>query len=72
MYFQSLDIQKKILKSINESVLAVIKNFLDNKDQDIFRMSMKIIDGFNENEVSIVPKNTNNKGFFVRFFNFFN
>ncbi len=49
-----------------------VESFLDNQNQDIFRMSMKIIDGFNENEVSIVPKITNNKGFFERFFNFFN
>ena len=31
MYFQNLDIQEKILKAINESGLAVIKNFIDNK-----------------------------------------
>jgi hypothetical protein len=31
MYFQNLDIQKKILKSINDSGLAVIKGFLKKK-----------------------------------------
>ena len=31
MYFQNLDIQKKILKSLDDNGLAVIKNFLDNK-----------------------------------------
>lgn len=31
MYFQDLDSQKKILKSINETGLAVIKNFLNDK-----------------------------------------
>ena len=31
MYFQNLDIQKKILKSIDDNGLAVIKNFLDDK-----------------------------------------
>ena len=31
MYFQNLDIQKKILKSLDDNGLAVIKNFIDNK-----------------------------------------
>jgi len=42
------------------------------KEEDIFKMSMKLIEGFNENEVSIVQKQSNNKGFFEKFFNFFN
>jgi hypothetical protein len=31
MYFQNLDVQKKILKSIDDNGLAVIKNFINNK-----------------------------------------
>ena len=34
-------------------------------------MASKIIDGHNENEVIIIPKKTNIKGFFERFFNYF-
>ena len=49
-----------------------VKSFINHKEEDIFKMSMKLIEGFNENEVSIVPKISNNKGFFERFFNFFN
>ena len=68
---------EKILKKYQITINRIlnseyVESFLDDKDQDIFRMSMKIIDGFNENEVSIVPKISNNKGFFERFFNFFN
>lgn len=52
-----------------------IKNFFDKSQShvdDIFKISSKVIDGYNENEVSIIPKISNNKGFFERFFNFFN
>lgn len=68
---------EKILKKYQITINRVlsskyVENFLDHKDEDIFGMSMKIVDGFNENEVTIVPKIPNNKGFFERFFNFFN
>ena len=49
-----------------------VRSFTKHKEEDIFKMSMKLIEGFNENEVSIVQKLSNNKGFFERFFNFFN
>tara|TARA_B100001057_G_scaffold383643_1_gene389924 strand:+ start:7244 stop:7948 length:705 start_codon:yes stop_codon:yes gene_type:complete len=68
---------EKILKKYQITINRVlsseyVENFLDHKDEDIFMMSTKIVDGFNENEVTIVPKIPNNKGFFERFFNFFN
>ena len=45
---------------------------IENEDQDdLLKMSLKIIDGYNENEVLIIPKLIKNKGFFERFFNFF-
>jgi hypothetical protein len=67
---------EKILKKYQITIDNIlnseyIEGFFNNKDQDIFKLSSKIIDGLNENEVSIVPKMTNNKGFFERFFNFF-
>tara|TARA_E500000178_G_scaffold44029_1_gene39351 strand:+ start:264 stop:971 length:708 start_codon:yes stop_codon:yes gene_type:complete len=50
-----------------------VENFLNqNEGNDIFEMSTKIVEGYNVNEVLIVPKISNNKGFFERFFNFFN
>ena len=34
-------------------------------------MIYKIKDGFNENEVKLVPKNINKRGFFEKFFQLF-
>ena len=48
-----------------------IENFYKEEQEDPFNSSIKIIEGFNENEVLIVPKFIENKGFFERFFNFF-
>ena len=47
-----------------------VESYLDQKT-DFFVMASKIIDGYNKNEVIIVPKKTNIKGFFERFFNYF-
>ena len=68
---------EKILRKYQITVSHIlsseyVKSFLKDDETDIFKMSSKIIDGFNENEVLIVPKITNNQGFFERFFNFFN
>ena len=73
IYIKEIEkILKKYQITINNILNAeYLESFLDKKDQDIFKLSTKIIDGFNKNEVSIVPKMTNNKGFFERFFNFF-
>ena len=50
--------------------LNYVESFTNNKG-DIFNMASNIIDGYNENEVMIVPKKTKIKGFFERFFNYF-
>ena len=42
-----------------------------NNDEDIFFMTKKIIDGFNDNEVVISSKISRKKGFFERFFQLF-
>ena len=68
---------ENILKKYQISVKHIlssnyVRSFTKHKEEDIFKMSMKLIEGFNENEVSIVQKLSNNKGFFERFFNFFN
>ena len=45
---------------------------MDEVDQNIFSTASIIKSGLNENEVSLVSKNYKNKGFFEKFFNFFN
>ena len=49
-----------------------LKSFLDNKNDNLFTIAQKILDGLNENEVFIIDKNSKKMGFFERFFNFFN
>ena len=49
-----------------------IRNSFEEDQTNIFSMCEKIIDGHNENEIFSVPKFQKNKGFFEKFFNFFN
>ncbi len=48
-----------------------VRNCFKNESIDLFSMSQKIIDGYNLNEIVLVPKFNKNKGFFEKFFNFF-
>ena len=48
-----------------------VKNFFNDDKLEISLATHKLINGFNDNEVIIIPKNTKNHGFFERFFNFF-
>ena len=66
---------KEIFKNYQISIkhilnLTYLENYLD-KPGDLFNMASKIIEGYNKNEVIIVPKKTNIKGLFERFFNYF-
>ena len=66
---------KEIFKNYQISIkhilnLTYVENYLD-KPGDLFNMASKIIEGHNKNEVIIVPKKTNIKGLFERFFNYF-
>lgn len=72
-YFKEIEkILKRYQISINNILqLDYVKQFLSDNQNDLYQMSMQIIDGYNENEVLLVPKVTKNKGFFERFFNFF-
>ncbi len=45
-----------------------IQNFFIDKNIEITEMAHNIINGINENEVRVVPKNTKNRGFFEKFF----
>ena len=66
-------ILKKYQIAINHILeLGYVKEFADKIKEDHFKMSAKLINGYNENEILIVPKISKNKGFFQRFFDFFN
>ena len=49
-----------------------LNSFLDDKNDNLYLMAQKILNGFNENEVHITSENSKKLGFFERFFNFFN
>ena len=65
---------KKYQISLSQIVNAdYVKKFLTNGDNgNIFVMTKKILSGYNSNEVVFVNKSNKNKGFFEKFFNFFN
>jgi hypothetical protein len=44
---------------------------LDEKDVEASLMAHKILNGYNDNEILIVPKIELNKGFFEKFFQLF-
>ena len=48
-----------------------VKNYFNDDELELSLATHKLINGFNNNEVIIVPKNTENQGFFERFFNVF-
>ena len=48
-----------------------IKNYFSDKKIDFAEMIYKIQNGFNENEVRLIPKNYKNMGFFEKFFQLF-
>ena len=48
-----------------------IKSFFDKESIELFVMANKLNDGLNKNEVQLVSKNKENKGFFEKFFQLF-
>ena len=48
-----------------------VKSFIDNETMEFFLMANKLNEGFNNNEVQLVSKNVENKGFFEKFFQLF-
>ena len=48
-----------------------IKKFFENDDIEMSLMAHKLINGHNDNEVTLVQKNRENKGFFEKFFQLF-
>ena len=51
---------------------SYLNNFLDDNNNNLYITAQKILDGLNQNEVSITSKKPKKTGFFEKFFNFFN
>ena len=49
-----------------------LRDIFGNNNGDFFDLGQKILDGYNPNEILIIPKSNKNKGFFEKFFLFFN
>ena len=75
----SEDFIKKFERSLSKYQIKIkqiisadyIKDYFKDDGIDIFFMCKKIIQGHNKNEILLVPKKIENKGFFEKFFNFF-
>ena len=66
-------ILKKYHILVNQILSAkYVEKFIEEIDQNIFTTASRIKSGLNENEVSLVRKSFKNKGFFEKFFDFFN
>ena len=68
---------EKILKNFQITISQIvdaryINKFVSDEEENLFLMTKKIIKGHNPNEVKLVEKTAENKGFFEKFFNFFN
>ena len=48
-----------------------IQNFFNRDINELSIMASKLRNGYNRNEVTLVSKNTENKGFFEKFFQLF-
>ena len=67
------DVLRKYQISLDKILsLDYLNSFLDNKNDNLYVMAQKILNGFNQNEVYITNKYSKKSGFFERFFNFFN
>ena len=62
------DYQIKIIKFIDGNY---VKDYFKDDELDLSLATHKLINGFNNNEVIIMPKNNKNQGFFEKFFNVF-
>jgi hypothetical protein len=50
---------------------SYIKSFFDEEPMELFVMANKLNDGLNKNEIQLVSKSRENKGFFEKFFQLF-
>ena len=51
--------------------LEYLNKFFESENLTLPKMADKIINGYNKNEVILIPKNIENKGFFEKFFQLF-
>ena len=51
--------------------LNYLENQLKDEKLELPEIAQKIINGYNVNEITLIPKNIKNKGFFENFFQFF-
>ena len=73
------DVLKNIRKLLSEYQISVekalshtyLKSFFNDKSKNIYEIALKVMSGFNDNEVFITNKSSKNKGFFEKFFEFF-
>jgi hypothetical protein len=68
---------KKILNNYEISISKILSykylcSFKTSENDDIFNVAENILNGLNQNEVFLINKSIQNKGFFEKFFNFFN
>ena len=69
---------EKIFKDFQISIKNILsakyiqKSFSQNERFDFFLMTRKLLNGHNENEIFLVDKTEKKKGFFEKFFAFFN
>lgn len=68
---------KKILSKYEISTSSILcykylKNFDSFANRDIFNTADKVLNGLNPNEIFLINKSIKNRGFFEKFFEFFN
>ena len=65
----------KILENYQIKITRCLDlNYLKNifrENEEISEMSYKVLNGYNENEVTFIPKNTKKLAFFEKFFQLF-
>ena len=70
--FQLEKVLEKYQIKISKYISGIyVENYFQGKRNEFPVMVYEIINGINENEVKLVPKNTVNKGFFEKFFQLF-
>ena len=70
--FKLEEILRKFQIEIDKTICGnYTKSFLTSNNIDICDMAKKLAHGYNKNEVILIPKNNDNKGFFEKFFHFF-
>jgi hypothetical protein len=77
-------LQKNIIKNLKrvlskyqislDTILCYeyLKSFKVTNNENIFNIANNVLNGLNQNEIFLINKSIKNKGFFEKFFNFFN